>query len=287
MNKRAKIRRFLLGGLPPREQAEWEDRYFGSDGAFEDLVSGENDLIDSYVRGRLSPGEREQFEKRYCDSPGHIGRVKFAGALLQVRRSGPGAALRRPARLSLAWAVAAAVAIVGGVTWLAIQNPWLPGRSQSAGFQRKGPRPPGPELQPNGVPVHQTDNRTTASTVAKEKPPGIESPVAVLTLTPDVFRSAGTSQKTVAVDSRKSWVEMRLAIEADYPRYAAELQTVEGRTITHIGDSGIRTRAGEETVVLRVPAALLYPGDYVLKLNGLGKDGKPGAAEFYSFRVLR
>ena len=304
MKQSVKIRRYLLGGLSPREQAEWEDRYLADDSAFEDMVSGENDLIDSYVRGRLSPGEREQFEKRYGDSPGHFARVKFADTLREAGASGRGSAADNrpvplwtpmwtkllaflPAPASIAWAVAATVVMAGGLTWLAIQNHRLRDQLQSARVPRPEFRAPGQQPQPKRAAVPQPLNPGIEGTVARGKSRKPESLVAILTLTPGVFRGAGTSQQTLVLGSAKSWVHLQLAMDGNYPRYEAELQTVEGRTITHIGGSEIQTRADEELVVLRVPANLLNPGDYILKLSGMGRNGEPDAVEFYSFRAVR
>jgi hypothetical protein len=300
MKQSVKIRRYLLGTLSPREQAEWEDKYLADDSAFEELVNGENDLIDSYVRGRLSPGEREQFEKRYCDSLGHIARVKFADTLREAGVSGGGSAADNrlvpmwtkilaflPAPASLAWAVAATVVIAGGLTWLAIQNHRLRDQLQSARVPQPEFRAPGQEPQPKRAAVPQPANPNIEGTVARGKSRRSESLVAILTLTPGVYRGAGTSQQTLVVGSTKSWVHLQLAMDGNYPRYEAELQTVEGRTITHIPGSEIQARADEELVVMRVPANLLNPGDYILKLSGMGRNGEPDAVEFYSFRAVR
>jgi hypothetical protein len=300
MKKHVNIRRYLLGALPARERAEWENRYFAADSAFEELVNCENDLIDSYVRGRLSPGEREQFEKRYGAASGHFARVKFADTLRQACVSdGNAAADNRPAPtwtkivnflpapLSLAWAAAATVAIAGGLTWLAIQNHGLREQLQSARIPQPEFRAPGQAAQPKGAAAPQPANPSIAGIVASGRPPRPESPVAILTLTPGVFRGAGTSQQTLVLGSTKSWVHLQLAMDGNYARYEAELQTVEGRTITHITGSEIQTRANEELVVLRVPANLLNPGDYILKLSGMGRNGEPDAVEFYSFRTVR
>ena len=300
MKQSVKIKRYLLGALSPREQTESEEQYLAGDNAFEELVNGENDLIDSYVRGRLSPGERERFEKRYCDSPGHLARVKFADTLREACVSSRGSAAGNrpvpmwtrilaflPAPASLAWALAATVVIAGGWTWLAIQNHRLRDQLQSARVPQPEFRAPGPEPQPKPAAVPQPANPGMEGTVARGKSPRPESLVAILTLTPGLFRGAGTSQQTLVLGSTKSSVHLQLAMDGNYPRYEAELQTVEGRTITHIPASEIQTRADEELVVLRVPANLLNPGDYILKLSGMGRNGEPDAVEFYSFRAVR
>jgi len=287
MSKRIGIRRFLLGALPPREQTEFENRFLADDNAFEELLSCENDLIDDYVHGRLSPGGREQFEKRYCDSPGHLARVSFAAALREHRLSSRHAAVGWPASRSLVWVVAASVAFAAGLTWLVIRYHRSPGQLQSAIVPRPSLPPRAQELHPKGATVAPPANRRTRSTVVQEESPRIEPSVAMLTLTPGLFRSPGTPQPALRLDPGQSFVQLKLATEGTYPGYEAELQTVEGRIVTRIAASDIRTRSGAGPVMLRLPAKLLPSGDYVLKLSGIGKDGNAETSEFYSFRVLR
>jgi hypothetical protein len=61
--------RYLLGeALTDAEQAEIEERYFTDDIYFDRLLAVEDDLIDSYVQGTLSAGERAQFEQNFLAS---------------------------------------------------------------------------------------------------------------------------------------------------------------------------------------------------------------------------
>ncbi len=81
------IRRYLLGELGEAEMARLEDAAFmGPDG--EELqaliASTENDLMDEYARGELTPGERARFEGRFLNSGRRRERVNFAAALASV-----------------------------------------------------------------------------------------------------------------------------------------------------------------------------------------------------------
>src|SRR3712207_9578681 len=78
------IRRYLLGELSEAEMARLEDAAFaGPDGEeLQGLIaSAENDLMDEYARGELSPNERAQFEARFLNSERRRSRVGFAAAL--------------------------------------------------------------------------------------------------------------------------------------------------------------------------------------------------------------
>ncbi len=87
------IRRYLLGELSEAEMARLEDDAFaGPDG--EELqaliASAENDLMDEYARGELTPGERARFEGRFLHSGGRRARVNFAAALASAGESSSG-----------------------------------------------------------------------------------------------------------------------------------------------------------------------------------------------------
>src|SRR5262245_61748791 len=99
-----RMTRYLLGDLLETEQMAVEQEYFADPEKFEEVWAAENDLVDRYVRGRLSRGERDLFERNYLQSPKHRERVALARKLLeaadrQALESGP-APSRAPNRLT-------------------------------------------------------------------------------------------------------------------------------------------------------------------------------------------
>jgi len=70
--------RYLLGELPDEDRDRLEDEYFEDDAVHERLLALECELVDAYVRGELSPGERRHFEDRFVATP--EGREKVARA---------------------------------------------------------------------------------------------------------------------------------------------------------------------------------------------------------------
>src|ERR1017187_1037550 len=128
------LRKYLLGDLPPEERSRVEDEYFAHKDFFEELVAAENDLIDSYTRGRLSDSERELFERKSKGSPDQMARIDFARALAQVVESEKEAVSARSPlwsslvsffrlpRPQLAWTFAVATVLVVGLSVLSIQN---------------------------------------------------------------------------------------------------------------------------------------------------------------------
>jgi len=59
---------YLLGELTPEEQRQIDEQLFISDDYFERLLVTEDELIDDYLRDRLSESEREQFERNFLTS---------------------------------------------------------------------------------------------------------------------------------------------------------------------------------------------------------------------------
>src|SRR5690348_8466855 len=76
--------RYLLGNLNEKEEEQVEDRAFGDPDYRKTLEAVETDLIDTYVRGGLSPAERRAFEHRFLTSPTRWTKVEFARALARV-----------------------------------------------------------------------------------------------------------------------------------------------------------------------------------------------------------
>ena len=78
------MRRYLLGGASPAERIDLENAYLAESTVFEELTEAENDLIDSYVRGKLPEQDKNEFERQYLTSPQRQARVQFASALIDI-----------------------------------------------------------------------------------------------------------------------------------------------------------------------------------------------------------
>jgi hypothetical protein len=76
------IKRYLLGELAEADQTVLEQELLIDRGKFDQVWAVENELIDNYVRGEMSRGDRERFECHYLASPLHRGRVAIAEAFL-------------------------------------------------------------------------------------------------------------------------------------------------------------------------------------------------------------
>jgi hypothetical protein len=78
------ISRFLLRQLPDAESDAIEAKFFTDAEYFERICEVENQLVDRYIRGRLSPRERELFERNYLITPARRQKVAFAKSLTRA-----------------------------------------------------------------------------------------------------------------------------------------------------------------------------------------------------------
>lgn len=79
---------YLLGELPEDEQQALEERFFEDSELFAQLMEVENELIDSYVSGELTPHTRQKLEKTLLASPEGRKKLENARILRQYIRQG-------------------------------------------------------------------------------------------------------------------------------------------------------------------------------------------------------
>jgi hypothetical protein len=275
------LRRYLLGSLPESEVNSLEERYFVDSEAFEQVWAAENELVDDYAAGRLTPDERRLFEEHYLSSPLHRSRLATIQALRAARAvtaatpaaaravtAATPAASRPPAPSRLGYlALAASFFIVLGLFWILRPRP-------DAGRTAGDPPTPIPTASTQISPAPTP----TAASVQRGSPPV----VAAFALSP--FLARGThDQARLRLPSGADEVLLHLEGDPVGPgRLAFSLRTVEGEAIA----SGRALPAGGRpgrVASVRLPAATLSPGDYILQLSAAGQDDP---AYQYYFRVL-
>src|SRR5215467_9144714 len=75
------LTRYLLGNLPEEQRLQIEGEFLSDDQRYERLLALENELFYEYAQNKLSPGDREQFEKRFLSSERNRKRAMIASAL--------------------------------------------------------------------------------------------------------------------------------------------------------------------------------------------------------------
>lgn len=241
---------YLLEELPEEEAERFEDECFAGESWPEQIQLAEEDLIDEYLRGGLTPERRRRFEENYLTTDARVERVRMAAALLRhvdsqasatteettaaetvppedgVRTSWLGAlwGVRSPVpRAALSFALLLVVAAGAYVVYRLINN----------------------------------SNRT----------------VVLVALTPNsAERGKGGAEPTkVKLPPDAGALRVSLALpEGTQPalRYRAELEDREGKASSLQAEG-----ADARTVTVSIPATRLAPGTYALKLYAINADG--------------
>src|SRR5262245_36985792 len=76
--------RYLLGQSSEAERAQLEEAFITDDELFQQLSALENELRYDYAQGKLTPQQRELFEKRFLTSPEEHRSVAQAKAILST-----------------------------------------------------------------------------------------------------------------------------------------------------------------------------------------------------------
>jgi hypothetical protein len=272
------IRRYLLGDLPESAMNSLEGKYFADGEVFEQVWAVENDLVDDYVAGRLIPTDRGLFERHYLASPRHQERVATARALRAagLAAAAPAAKLsaRRPVAIPvLGWSLAAAVllAVVAGSLW----RSW----SEDARRTVKGSR-----VAPTSLPESSPE----------AAPPTLRPTASILfALAPTLVRGA-TSPPELRIPSGTDEIQLLLGADgAEEPpgergtQLTVTVRTVEGKSVWKGQATATDTPNPRPLATVRLPAARLPSGDYILTLSAIEPSQPEAELHKYYLRVAR
>jgi hypothetical protein len=313
-----RMARYLLGDLPETEQAVIEQEFFADPEKFEEIWEAENDLVDSYVRGRLSPGERELFERNYLKSPKHRERVLTAGKLLeaadrsvsesslapQIIESVPyrrgwlsrmTEALNSPRILGTGLAAAAMLLLFGGGGWLLLERVRLnhevrrtaaqlseqQQRERAIADQLAAEREQSGQLKSELDRLRETIGQRSSQQPGQARRPSILSFFLSPKLAP---RSEGGTHQQITISRETDLVRLQIKVEeGDSRRFRAAIRSVEGTQV--LNQRSLDPRSGEITI--DVPAHKLPLGDYFLTLTAAAPTGETEEINRYFFRVIR
>jgi hypothetical protein len=242
-------------------------------------------LIEAYVDGSLTLGERVGFERTLAAFPRRQARLFLVRELAARASSGKApAAIRTPgsravARPGSAWVdsrlwqwglVAAAVVLALAAAVLMRQTSLLRAELQQVRRSDEArPRPEASSAPPAGAPAAIGVPDTT--------------PIVALTLTPGLLRDAAIPVVTVSTDTLL--VRFTLVVAAP----SAEAHTI--RLLSSAGDERWRENGlvpdrigSRDAVTFDLPARLLTGGEFVLEVSRGGGADRP---ESYHFRAMR
>jgi hypothetical protein len=297
--------RFLLGDLSESERALVEDRFLANEDFFQELLIGEDDLIDAYVRGELPAAERALFERCCLTTQHERQRVEFArtfynsisgktGTIANTREQGTTGSWWRSlfgkfvgGRPALSFTLAAALLVIAlGGLWLLIERTRTRPATQQEQAGRTLTVQPSQPPTPMTAAEHSQPEKETPGPTPLETPKRTAVVVATYTLLPGTVRGEGGAN-SIVLPGGTTEVRLRLALEGvAYKKYRATLSTPEGAQLwSHLVTN--RSSIKSDLLTLSLPTKLFKGSDYVLTVSGVNADGKWESVADYSFRVLK
>lgn len=295
------LKKYLLGEFSGKELDEVERGFFADSDLLERLLVVEDDLLDQYARGELSPTERAQFERKWLATPGQRERLVNARVLLAVTRAQRSAADDSKQFLSDKWTSWLGVlsqrsALAFATLFLLVVTAGIGVRIWQRNAELKRiqaesqlPQPKQPEPQAT-LEAQQSDEKqqvlkpadSPAIPVRTERAPQVATFVLPMTLT------RGDSATTFALKPGIETVRLQAQIAGGgYKTYRAELQSADGDHIQSLKGLKPQHTANGDVLLLNVPAKLLTRTDYILKVSGFTDDEHLQDAGLYSFRIVR
>lgn len=271
-----RLRHFLLGALPEAEREAIEDRLLDDADLFTALTEAEDDLIEEFARGELTPEERAQLERGLLSLPAMRRRAELLRTLQVSVRTSDQPPILEPKPSFFAsrfWrfaAVAGALIVLAGAAWWLIRARVSAPRRQdpvTAGVNQPATPTPSAVPLPVNTPAPEPTGGTKLPPVNENEvpPPPTQPTVATLVLIGGMTRGEGVGA-VLELDPEVTVVQIELTLEStDYRQYRASLFDENGRQLWRSGV--IRPRG--TAVTIGIPGSLFSAGDYRIKLEGL------------------
>lgn len=258
------MREFLLGTLDGDYKSQFEERILTEPGVYEELLVVEEDLIDQYLAGELSPLEQQQFESHFLITAERQKNLRFGKLLQQYAKAHieqPPTPVhhihQRPIDQSFSllptplrrWPVLAALTVVVACVGIIFVRGLVNKRAACA--------------------VQQTDSQ-----------------VVTVTLLPGSSRSESSTSKQVIVSPKGARVKLELELKnSTFRNYKSELFR-ENESLQISDELTIEAKGEQRVVPFTVTGEMLSPGDYQVKLSGVLDSGADEFIDNYTFRVI-
>lgn len=271
----------------------------------------ENGLVESYHRGLLDPEEEARFEEHFAGCPQCVEQLELARGFQRGLKAMAAEDLETAQRTRAAvaiglfawlarrgraaqWGLALAALLVAA----ALPALWMTGGARQQAAERRA-------LQARVASEEQSRRELAGRLAASEArlaqakpavptmpttpPRGLAAP---LTNTPVFLLSLlrGDEGKPAAIDLSRTGDALALAVDvgagagAGFPSYRATILRGLRGDDTVFRQAGLKPNA-LEALMITFPASFFAPGDYRLKIEGIGADGAASAVGEYGFRV--
>ena len=315
---------YLLGNVSEEQRLQIEEAFLREDQSYERLLALESELFYDYSQNKLSPGEREQFEKRFLSSERNRKRAMLVSALARkmseaapVETAEGGAAGREPQRFrrslksyfaaqgaAMRVSLAALAATSFALIWLAVamvrlRNEFNRFRERRA-VQEDQPRRQNQqararaeelsldlkrEADENAMLRQELARMRTQSEEQGRRPPSVIS----LVLTPSIVRDQASGMKKLYLAPGAGLLRLRLKLNggAEYKSYQATLLTAEGFEKWSQTALRFRRTGSRRSIDVSLPVEVLAEGDYKLRLKGYAPNGTLEETGDYYYLSIR
>jgi hypothetical protein len=308
----------LLGELPAEKQEQIEELLLTDEESYGELLIVEDELVDDYLRDKLSVEEQKNFRQHFLSTPERYEKLRVGRAFKRYLddRAAETASDTKPAswwhtflahlrfpQTSMALpAVLILISLALVAFWITKnvrRQPTESAREEAHTPTQMSPPPSTPpnqntqEAKETGHPPAQMGGQNAPNINAAREPrhervlrdATPRSSTLAVTLIPGMLRS-GVATKDVNLPPDIKRLQLTLNLTADdYRRYRAVLQTAAERDVLSKSDlKRSNTRQGP-VVTFTVPAKLLSSGDYILTLSGATPDNTFETAGKYYFKL--
>ncbi len=268
-----RIRQYLLGQLPPEDSAELEERLLSDSDFFEELLIAEDELIDQYLGDDLSQAERSDFETQFLTAPERQQRVRFARSLKKYVGTATATATKTQADVD------------------DLDSAQL----STAGAKPRPKKPPFFSFLPANNPILSYSLALAVLALViggswiavknwRDPSSHKKDNVLAVVLTPGLTRDGGELIK-VQVPTEVDTLRLRLALPVnEYESFRATLLTEERTEVW--ANEGLRLGENVNVLEFDVPARVLKPGDYQVKVSGQLSNGRYEDLSSYRFRLI-
>jgi hypothetical protein len=261
------IREYLLGKFTSKDAAAVEEQLLRDDEFYQELLIVEDELIDEYLAGALPAAENDFFEQHFLATPERREKVHFARNLRKYVIGAKAAQQAHAVTPDFASEASVVFTSAHRKRFWVWSNPVIAYSLAVAALL--------------AIIATVLVVRDLNSPV---KPTGR---VLAMELTPGMTRGEeGIQRIALTADITTVQLQLRIPNTPDYQIFKAILIDREGRE-TFNQDKLRRDAAANDRVVCPIPASLLLPGDYSLKLSGLNLRGEREDFTRYAFRVSK
>jgi hypothetical protein len=313
--ERAAVRKYLLGALPEAERVRLAERYFVDDEFFDEILDVETELLDEYVRGRLTPEERRKFGEYLTGLPDGAGKLAAAHTLMEAARESheilprslPPAASKSTWRWSRSgglpgravfWQYATVViliASIAGFGYLILTQRRLRREVEELRAERTEAEQQNADLarlkqtaeqeqaaQSERVRQLEAELNQARQNDSQQTIKELAGPVvASIVLTPATRSGGAPDLLTVSHTTRTVSLVMPVTNDEQVASYRVVVQTTKGELLLTQDQLRPQSRQQVHTVNCSFAAARLTGGNYKLTLLGRTADGVEIAQDFY------